>query len=154
MPAEDYRRALAAAIEESRRLSVERQRIDARLSELAETIGTLSRLCGLTPTVPWGLADACRTVLRNAGQPMSPAEVRDRLTIIGFDLSRYSNALAALHTTLKRLVEAGELALATTSSHRTGYAWQRPPDPSRLAVHEARLAAAVARHQRRRTPKP
>ncbi|HET9386061.1 MAG TPA: hypothetical protein VFO67_13000, partial [Gemmatimonadales bacterium] len=79
MPSDDYRRALEAAVKEYEALGAERHRIDTRLSELAQTIGTLTRLCGLTPTVPWGLTDACRTVLRNAGAPMSPSEVRDRL---------------------------------------------------------------------------
>ena len=80
MPSEDARRALAAAIDESRRLTDERQRIDGRLSELAENIGTLSRFCGLAPTVPWGLADACRTVLR-------------RKTRCSRDCSRYSSRI-------------------------------------------------------------
>ncbi len=147
MSGERYRRALTAAIEESRRLTAERQRIDGRLSELAESVGTLSRLCGLTPSVPWGLADACRTVLRNAGQPMSPADVRDRLAVVGFDLSRYSNVLAALHTTLKRLAEAGELAVVATGPRRVAYVWQRAPGAATRILHEARINAAVAKSQ-------
>jgi len=127
MSAEEYRRALAAAIEESQRLTAQRQRIDGRLSELAESIGTLSRLSGLTATAPWGLTDACRTVLRNAGGPMTAAEVRDRLAVIGFDLSRYANALAALHTTLKRLAQAGEVAAAAAGPRKVVYRWQRAP---------------------------
>jgi hypothetical protein len=148
MSGDKYRRALTAAIEESQRLTAERRRIDDRLSELAESVGTLSRLCGLTPTVPWGLTDACRTVLRNAGQPMTPADVRNRLAVIGFDLSRYANVLAALHTTLKRLAEAGELAVVETGPRKAAYVWQRGPDASTLAVQEARTASAVARSQR------
>src|SRR4051794_13100114 len=109
MTTTDYQRALTAAVDECQRLTAERQQIDGRLGELAQTIATLSRLCGLTPTVPWGLTDACRTILRNAGRPMGAADIRDRLAVIGFDLSRYTNALAALHTTLKRLAEAGEI---------------------------------------------
>jgi hypothetical protein len=44
-----------------------------------QTIGTLSRLCGLVPTVPMGLTDACRLVARGAGVPVTPADVRQRL---------------------------------------------------------------------------
>ena len=109
MTAPEYRRALEAAIAEYESLGEQRRQIDARLSELAQTITTLSRLCGIVPTVPWGLTEACRTVLRNAGGPMTPVEVRDRLQGIGVDLSRYSSDLAAVHTTLKRLNEAGEI---------------------------------------------
>src|SRR3954454_19902047 len=103
MTTEDYRRALQAAAAEYEALGAERRAIDQRLSELAQTIGTLSRLCGIAPTVPWGLTDACRTVLRNAGGPMTPVEIRDRLRGIGVDLSKYASDLAAVHTTLKRL---------------------------------------------------
>lgn len=149
MATTDYRRALAAAVSECERLTAERQQIDGRLGELAQTVATLSRLCGLTPTAPWGLTDACRTVLRNAGQPMSPAEIRDRLSVVGVDLSRYSNVLAALHTTLKRLAEAGELAAVETGPRKTAYLWKRAPGTATRILQEARINAAVARSQRR-----
>ena len=61
------------------------------------------------PTVSVGLTDACRLVLRGAGLPMTPTDVRERLKSFGFDLTRYTNNLAAVHTTLKRLNDAGEL---------------------------------------------
>jgi hypothetical protein len=153
MSAEEYRRALAAAMDESQRLTAERQRIDGRLSELAEKIGTLSRLCGLAATVPWGLTDACRTVLRSAGGPMTAAELRDRLAVIGFDLSRYANALAALHTTLKRLAEAGEVAATAAGPRKMAYRWQRAPGAATRILQEARINAAVARSQRSRRVK-
>jgi len=106
---DDYRRALATAIREYETLGQQRQDIDKRLAEIMQTIGTLSRLCGLVPTVPLGLTDACRLVVRGAGVPVTPADVRQRLQSIGFDLSKYANDLAAIHTILKRLNESGEL---------------------------------------------
>ena len=60
---DDYRAALTAAIQEYESLGAKRREIDERLGQLAQTIGTLSRLLGLTPTVPLGLTDACRLVL-------------------------------------------------------------------------------------------
>jgi hypothetical protein len=127
-----YRRALDAAIKEYEALGDARRDIDKRLSELAQTIGTLSRLCGLTTTVPWGLSDACRTVLRNAGTPMTPVDVRDRLHGIGFDLSKYSSDLSAVHTTLKRLNEAGELQFVPSAGRRA-YLWHAPAPAARPA---------------------
>src|SRR4029077_4105340 len=81
--ATDYRAALAAAIKEYEALGEQRRDIDKRLAQLAHTIGTLSQLLGLTPTVPMGLTDAIRLVVRGAGVPMTPIEVRDRLPRIG-----------------------------------------------------------------------
>ena len=125
MTTENYRGALEAAIKEYETLGAQRLELDKRLAHLAQTIGTLSRLLGITPTVPMGLTDACRLVLRG-GVPMTPVEVRDRLMGIGLDLSVYSNDLSAIHTVLKRLNEAGEIRLIPRPSGKHAYLWQRP----------------------------
>jgi hypothetical protein len=127
MSHEDYRRALEAAVREYEALGEQRQQIDRRLAELAQTLSTLSRLCGIVPTVSVGLTDACRLVLRGAGLPMTPTEVRERLKSFGFDLARYTNDLAAVHTTLKRLNDAGELRfIARPGTGDKAYVWDRP----------------------------
>ena len=123
---DDYRRALDAACREYEELGRQRTELDARLTHLAQSIGTLLKLCGFTPSVPFGLTDTCRMVLRNAGVPMSPIEVRDRLEAIGCDLTKYSNELAAIHTVLRRLNESGE-ARAIASAGKHLYRWNVPP---------------------------
>jgi hypothetical protein len=123
----DYRTALTAATKEYEDLGRQRREIDNRLAQLAQTIGTLMRLLGLTPTVPLGLTDACRLVLRG-GLPMTPIEVRDRLLGIGVDLSIYSSDLSAIHTVLKRLNEAGEIRLIPRATGKHAYVWQPPLD--------------------------
>jgi hypothetical protein len=126
----DYRAALQTAIAEYEALGEERRKMDDRLAQLAQTITTLAKLLGLTPANPMGLTDACRLVYRNAGVPLSPTDVRDRLLGIGFDLSDYSNEMAAIHTVLKRLHESGELQAIAAPAPATGYArlyvWRRP----------------------------
>ena len=136
MPTDEYRHALDAAIQEYERLGEQRRGLDARLSHLAQTIGTLNRLLGYTPTVPLGLTDACRLVLRG-GLPMTPVDVRERLQAIGIDLSAYANDLSAIHTTLKRLNEAGELRLIPRPGARSAYLWQAPPKASGLGPEVA-----------------
>ena len=122
----NYREALDAAIREYEALGVKKRDVDTRLAQLAQTIGTLSRLVGLVPTVPLGITDACRLVLRG-GTPMTPVEVRDRLLGIGVDLSIYTNDLSAIHTVLKRLNEAGEIRIVPRASGKHAYLWQAPP---------------------------
>ena len=126
MTSEDYRTALASAIKEYEALGEQRRDIDNRLAHLAQTIGTLSKLLGLTPTVPMSITDAVRLAMR-AGVPMTPVEVRERLRAIGVDLSSYSNDLAVIHTVLKRLNEGGELRLIPRANGRNAYLWAAPP---------------------------
>lgn len=123
----EYRRALDAAVREYECAVADRATLDARVAQLKQTIATLTRLCGLTPTVPFGLTEACRLVLRNAGAPMTAVQVRDRLETIGFDTDRYANGLAAIHTVLKRLRESGEAALTEADeTTRHAYAFVQP----------------------------
>ena len=153
MSHEDYRRALEAAVREYESLGDQRQQIDRRLAELAQTMSTLSRLCGIVPTVSVGLTDACRLVLRAAGLPMTPTEVRERLKAFGFDTSRYTNDLAAVHTTLKRLNDAGELrVIARPGTGEKAYVWDRPARAALLGPD----IAAVKREmdEKRRAPRP
>ena len=156
MTTENYRAALDAAIHEYETLGAERREIDRRLSHLAQTIGTLSRLLGMTPTVPLGLTDACRLVLRS-GVPMTPVEIRDRLLEIGVDLSVYVSDLSAIHTTLKRLNEAGEIRLVPRPSGKNAYLWQAPPSAGAISpeiAHYVRqnadLQASAARTRKRK----
>jgi hypothetical protein len=128
----DYRAALAAAIKEYEALGEQRRDIDKRLAQLAHTIGTLSQLLGLTPTVPMGLTEAIRLVVRGAGVPMTPIDVRDRLHAIGFDVSKYANDLAAVHTILKRLNQSGELRFIPRAPGKHQYTWNRPVTPVAL----------------------
>ena len=125
MTKSDYRAALEAAAKEYEALGEQRRAIDERLTQLAQTIGTLSRLMGLTPTVPLSITDAVRLAMR-AGVPMTPPEVRDRLLSIGVDLSSYSNELAVIHTVLKRLNEAGEIRIIPRPHGKNAYLWAKP----------------------------
>jgi hypothetical protein len=144
MAPEDYRQALSAAIREYESLGAQRREIDERLAQLAQTIGTLNRLCGFVSNVPWGLTDACRVVLKNAGKGMTPTEVRDRLESIGVDLSKYSNSLAAVHTVLKRLNQAQEVLFVEHPSGKFACEWR--PSVRPVLFSEGALAAHLASH--------
>jgi hypothetical protein len=164
MTSHDYRSALDAAIKEYEDLQQQRHALDDRLAQLGQTVGSLTRLLGLAPTVPLGLTDACRMVLRR-GEPMTAVEVRNRLSAIGIDMSKYANDLAAVHTILKRLSASGEVRFManTGGSHR--YAWNRPTPgaPARDIVsvahdamheREAMRVTTVSDDSRERAGKP
>jgi len=57
-----------------------------------------------------GVTEAIKTVLRTAGKPMTAADTKLGLQLMGFDLKgRFKNPSAAVHSTLKRLASTGEL---------------------------------------------
>jgi|SRR5579872_1697084 len=156
MTADEYAGALERAVAEYEQLGAERRRIDDRLAQLTQTISTLSRLVGLEPTVPFGLTDACRLVYRNAGIPLSPTEVRERLRAIGFDLSHYSNEMAAIHTVLRRLNESGELRAMAVPGKQI-YTWRMPtaayaisPELARFIRESGTFHTVAASPKRRR----
>jgi hypothetical protein len=142
----NYRTALTSAIKEYESLGEQRREIDQRLAQLAQTIGTLSKLIGLTPTVPMGLTDAVRLALR-AGVPMTPIDVRERLLSIGVDLSIYSSDLAVIHTVLKRLNEAGEIRIIPRPDKKPAYLWAAPPRVLALGPEIAEFVRGLAPKQ-------
>jgi chromosome segregation ATPase len=106
--AESYARALAAARRELDALLRERDEIETRVARVRRTIAALSALCDESTPLDLGLTDAIRTVLRGSVEALSAPEVKERLETLGLDLSQHANALASVHTVLKRLVHAGE----------------------------------------------
>ncbi len=55
--------------------------------------------------------------------PLTPVEVRDSLKAFGVDLMRYTNDIAAVHTTLKRVDDAGELRFVARPGTGEAYVW-------------------------------
>lgn len=135
----ECRAALDAARREYEALLAERARLDARIAQLTQTIGSLMRLCHLQPAVSWGLTDAVRATLQAAGHPLTAIEIRDQLAAMGFDLSRYTNDLAAIHTILKRLNAAGEADFVPRAHGKPGYRWRKPVRVIGLTREEAAL---------------
>jgi hypothetical protein len=150
---EEYRRALDAASRELEALAAQRAELDRRIGQLMQTIGNLMRLCNLTPTVPMGLTDGCRMVLRSAAAPLTAVEVRAQLAAMGLDLSRYENDLAAIHTTLKRLDRAGEVRFIPQAWGKPAYQWVPGAIPGPRTVLEARSEMEALRPRRRRKEK-
>lgn len=75
----------------------------AALYELVQADEDGAAISGLVE----GIGDACRVVLRAAEKPLTPAEVRD--AVQGLGLPPQANLLASVHTTIKRMKDAGEV---------------------------------------------
>lgn len=95
------------------------------------------------------LADACRIVLKNVGQKsLTPTEVRDAVKALGYDLSKHTNQMAAVHSVLKRLKDAGEVDTKEwkQAPGQRRYYWLTKPDNRTISV-EAAVAGMEAANQ-------
>lgn len=121
---EDLQRAqreLTALLQEKKQLEIAIARKQQRIAALAVLAEQEADLPGLQIE---GLTEACLSVLRAAAPtPMTPVEVRDGLLQLRFPLVKYKNALAVIHTKLKRLAGAGELLLKQNSRGEVAYEW-------------------------------
>lgn len=71
-----------------------------------------------------GLTDACREILKGSKEAMTPTEVRDALVRMGYDLKKYKNALASIHTILKRLGRSnGVWTIVRQKDKKVAYQW-------------------------------
>ena len=116
----DYKSWYASAKAELKRVQNERIELersigdrDKQIAALIQTLNAIAPLVGEAPVVepprdategcPKGLTDCIRTILQQTTEPLSAAQIRDRLEQMGFDMGSYSNPLANIHTIVKRL---------------------------------------------------
>jgi len=135
---EAYSQALETAQRELASLRDERQKIDRRIASLEQSVKGLAAVCeeqraqteapmgSLSDMVTGdiaglGLTSAIRKVLSSRKTALTPTEIRDALADSGMDLGKYSNAMVAIHNTLKRLYDQGELA--RSKDEPTRYLW-------------------------------
>jgi hypothetical protein len=124
MTQDTYRKALEAANAEMEHLQAEQERIEKRIAQLRQIVGSLLPLViegekgqafrDATPYIEpssgkLGLTDAIREVLKAFDEPLTALDVKDGLERLNLDLSEYQNVMAAIHTILKRLCQQGEL---------------------------------------------
>jgi hypothetical protein len=101
---------------------------------------------GFTKILRQGFAQSCRDALRMGPHPATAPELRKRLSKLGrIGPKTYENALAVIHTTVKRLAQRGEVKVIRTTDGKPAYQWvgrhfRLPefPQPKRRARRKAR----------------
>lgn len=152
-PDTSYKRSYKAAIEELTKLMEEYEELESQMEALRKRISVvrsgvvgLAGLCGATPGKEYphlfphtirtdvGFTDAIRAVLKSKGMHygFTPVAVRDALNEAGFDLGKYKNPLASIHTILKRLEIRDEVKGVTSDDGGVRYIWQQWPDDDEI----------------------
>jgi len=134
-----YKDDLTDALGELNLLIAQREELEARIARQKKKVAALHDLVGAGEDAAppeglvSGITDACRTVLRAAGKPLLPIEVRDGVERLG--LPPQANLLASVYTVLRRLELAGEV-VEDFETHR---------NPGGSAVKAYRWAGPVQR---------
>jgi hypothetical protein len=131
---EDCKREIIARKQELGLCLQREEELQARIIHLQEVAAALARMIGevYVPEDVGGLTDAIRQAFKTAPHlEMNAILVRERLHKMGFNLARYGNVLAAIHTILKRLHQRGELITTGIIGNSQGYMWVINPPPQR-----------------------
>lgn len=113
-----YEQALTAAEDELEALLTEESEIQSRLVEvksrketIEQTVESLNVLLGRTESADTiGLTDAIRQVMgEKVNVALLPTNIRAALRKMEFPIDDYSNPLAVIHSTLKRLEKQEEV---------------------------------------------
>lgn len=131
----DLHKTIANLRGELRELGKQRNQIDARMVNVNLALGGLAREIenkkereevlreiAAARRKPAGLTEAISENLRQTPQSLSANEVREWLEREGFDLSDYSQPLATISVTLRRLEKSGRVK-ATREDRKVTYKW-------------------------------
>lgn len=150
MTANSYTRALYTAKQDLARCLVERQKIDSEVARLQAVIGQLQNLCAerdrksfegrvehvIKANLTKGITEETRVILKETFFPMTAVELKQTLEARKYDLSRYTNSLAVLHTVLKRLVQGGEVKVVPQPRGKKSYQWISTTDRLLSELHQ------------------
>lgn len=115
MDEETYLRAFDAARRELEELTTKRAEMDGRIARLRETVLSLAYLVNRdgqteSPDVAGlGLTDAVAKVLRLSGMALTPAQIRDELARMGFNVKKYDDPIPNITKVLQRLAAKGHV---------------------------------------------
>jgi hypothetical protein len=137
MAHQNYRKALYQAKQELAHELVERQKSDQKVARLQSLITQLQDLCAqqnqkgfwssiervVTADLKRGITETIRVLLKERSLPMTATELKAGIEARKYDLARYKNSLAVIHTVLNRLVKSGEVKVISEKYGKKAYQW-------------------------------
>ncbi|HWX40260.1 MAG TPA: hypothetical protein VN345_03840 [Blastocatellia bacterium] len=133
MAKELYKAAFNAAEKRLREALAQKTALEQEIEHLRETLLALANLCGkqLTDVTLMGLADAGLTeavgmVLQFSSRPLTPVQIKTRLADAGFNLKKFRNPMAAIHTTLDRMEEQDKIIRYENAEGKPAFGHKQP----------------------------
>jgi hypothetical protein len=137
MTNKNYRKALSQAKQELAHELVERQKSDQKLARLQSLITQLQDLCAeqdqkrfwnsiervVKADLRGGITQTIRILLKETSLPMTATDLKAEIEARKYDLARFKNPLAVIHTVLNRLVKSGEVKLVPQKYGKKAYQW-------------------------------
>jgi hypothetical protein len=138
----DYHSTLYEAKQDLARHLVKRQKLDQKIARLHAVVTNLQNLCAemdqkslenridrvIKKDLKAGITQSARVILQETFFPMTPSELLKRIEARKYNLTRYVNPLAVIHTVLKRLVRGGEVKEALQADGKKTYQWVTTAD--------------------------
>jgi hypothetical protein len=110
---EDAKRDLLSEQEFLGRCMKQQEIHERNIAGLRATIAALARLLQeeFIEEDAMGFTDAIRAVFEGVGTngTLTPLEVKSRMEMMGYDITKYGNVMASVHTVINRLAAKGEI---------------------------------------------
>jgi hypothetical protein len=159
MANKNYRKALYQAKQELARELVERQKSDQKVARLQALITQLQDLCAeqdqkrfwngiervVKADLKGGITETIRVLLKEMSLPMTATDLKAGIEARKYDLSRFQNPLAVIHTILNRLVKRGEVKVIPQKYGKKAYQWVSTTEKLLSELRETSQRAAQQR---------
>ena len=122
-PLEVIEKKLAEAIAQSVQLSKEIEALQQAVKVLKPIYADFTDHFHVEMEDVIGITDAVRVALRVSGEKLTAPQVRDAIASRGFNLGRYTNAMATIHQVLRRLVDARQVQSESVGESKATYQW-------------------------------
>jgi hypothetical protein len=116
MTSDAYRDALNKAKAELIQAIKQRDHWNMEVARLGQLVESLSvsvdpKFAGMEEALAAGVGftELVLGIINRSSKPLSPAQVKGTFVLFGYDVSGYSNPLALVHQTLKRLASQGKI---------------------------------------------
>jgi hypothetical protein len=138
----DYQRTLYEAKQDLAHHLVKRQKLDQKIARLHAVVTNLQSLCAdmnkqnfekqidrvIKKDLKVGITQSARVILQETFFPMTPSDLLKSVEARKYNLARYVNPLAVIHTLLKRLVQSGEVKMVPLADGKKAYQWVSTTD--------------------------